>query len=191
MKESNRLPKSYWTVLNVESHEGNVRLMEALLARRSDLRLLTAITGNQGCEMARSFLPDTILMDIGVPDISGFEALKSLQENTATAHIPVIAVSSHAHQYQIDKGLKAGFFRYLTKPYKLDDLMNAIDDSLRHAAGGGRVAHLISFQSCRLYGDERHPRPAAYAAYAEVNIARVSSRPWPCGNPWSHLLSPE
>jgi CheY-like chemotaxis protein len=73
-------------------------------------------------------------MDIGLPDISGFEALKILQGNPATAHIPVIAVSSDSYPNQIDKGLKAGFFRYLTKPYRLDDLMKAIDDSLRHAA---------------------------------------------------------
>ena len=134
MEKANHLPKSHWTVLNVENHEGNVLLVEALVARRSDLRLLTARTGNEGCEMARSFLPDTILMAIRLPDISSFEALKMLQGNPATAHIPVIAVSSDSYQYQIDKGLKAGFFRYLTKPYRLYDLMKAIDDALRHAA---------------------------------------------------------
>jgi CheY-like chemotaxis protein len=134
MEASNHLPKSHWTVLNVENHLGNTLLVENLLARRSDLRLVTARTGNDGCEMARSFRPDTILMDIGLPDISGYEALRILQKNPATAHIPVIALSSDSYQHQIDKGLKAGFFRYLTKPYRLPDLMNAIDDSLLHAA---------------------------------------------------------
>ena len=84
MEESNRLPNSHWTVLNVENHEGNVMLMEALVAQRSDLRLLKATTGNQGCEMARSFLPDTILMDVRY----GFEALNILKGTPATAHIP-------------------------------------------------------------------------------------------------------
>jgi len=136
MEQANHLPKFHWTVLNVENHMGNVLLVEALVARRSDLRLLTARTGNEGCEMARSLLPDTILMDIGLPDISGFEAMKLLQENSTTTHIPVIAVSSDAYQYQIDRGLKAGFFRYLTMPYRLDELMHAIDDALRHATEG-------------------------------------------------------
>src|SRR5665647_21661 len=136
MEESNRLPNSHWTVLNVENHPGNALLVESLLERRTDLRLLKARTGTKGCEMALSFRPDTILMDIGLPDISGFEALKILQGNPATAHIPVIAVSSDSYLHQIDNGLKAGFFRYLTKPYRLDDLMKAIDDALRHAAEG-------------------------------------------------------
>src|SRR5665647_1501489 len=121
MEEANNLPKSHWMVLNVENNEGNALLVQALVAQRSDLRLLTAITGNEGCEMARSFLPDTILMDVRLPDINGFEALNILKGNPATAHIPVIAISSDSYQYQIDKGIQAGFFRYLTKPYRLYD----------------------------------------------------------------------
>jgi|ERR1035437_2727238 CheY-like chemotaxis protein len=73
-----------------------------------------------------------ILMDIRLPDISGFEALTILQADPTTAGIPVIAVSSDCYPLQISKGLQAGFYRYLTKPYKLDDLTKAIDDALRH-----------------------------------------------------------
>jgi CheY-like chemotaxis protein len=134
MEKANHLPKSRWTVLSVENHPANALLVETLLERRSDLRLLTAVTGNDGCEMALTLRPDTILMDIRLPDISGFDALSILQGNPATAHIPVIAVSSDCFPHQIAKGLKAGFFRYLTKPYKLEDLMRAIDDALRQAA---------------------------------------------------------
>jgi CheY-like chemotaxis protein len=134
METASNLPKSIWTVLNVEDHLPNVQLVESFLAQRSDLRLLTASTGNECCEMASSLRPDTILMDIRLPDISGFEALLILRENPATAHIPVIAVSGDCYPHQIAKGLKAGFFRYLTKPYRLDELTNAIDDALRHAA---------------------------------------------------------
>ena len=129
MEKTNQLPQSCWTVLNVENHPANVLLVESLLALRSDLRLLTALTGTKGCEMALSFQPDLILMDIRLPDISGFEALEILQKNPSTARIPVIALSSYAYQIEIDKGLKNGFFRFLTKPYRLDDLMNAIDDA--------------------------------------------------------------
>jgi CheY-like chemotaxis protein len=134
MEESNNLRRSKWTVLNVEDHRGNALLVEGLLERRSDLRLLQARTGNEGCEMARTSRPDTILMDIGLPDMSGFEALKMLKGNPSTSHIPVIAVSSDSYPHQIDRGFKAGFFRYLTKPYRLHDLMKAIDDSLLQSA---------------------------------------------------------
>lgn len=134
MQELNSPPKSCWTVLNVENDPGNVLLMEGMIGRRSDLRLLTAMTGNEGCEMACSLLPDTILLNIGSPGINGFEALKILLENPATAHIAVIALSSDAYPHQIKHGLKAGFFRYMTKPYKLVVLIAAIDDALRHAA---------------------------------------------------------
>jgi CheY-like chemotaxis protein len=134
LEKTNQLPKSCWTVFNVENDAGHVLLVENLLARRSDLRLLTAETGNEGCEMALSYRPDTILMDIRLSDISGFEASAILRGNPVTAHIPVIALSSDCYPVQISKGLKAGFFRYLTKPYRLDDLMKAIDDALHHAA---------------------------------------------------------
>ena len=134
MQELNSPPKSCWTVLNVENDPGNVLLMEGMIGRRSDLRLLTAMTGNEGCEMACSLLPDTILLNIGSPAINGFEALKFLLENPATAHIAVIALSSDAYPRQIKNGLKAGFFRYITKPCKLVVLITAIDDALRHAA---------------------------------------------------------
>jgi CheY-like chemotaxis protein len=135
MEKANHLQKSRWTVLSVENHPANAQLIETLLERRSDLRLLATVTGLEGCEMALSMSPDTILMDIRLPDISGFDALSILQGNPATADIPVIAVSSDCFPHQIAKGLKAGFFRYLTKPYKLEDLMTAIDDALQHAAG--------------------------------------------------------
>jgi CheY-like chemotaxis protein len=132
VSESNLLPKSHWTVLNIASDQGNALLVETLIAPRGDLRLLTARTGSEGYEMACSIRPDTIVMAVGFRAFNGFEALKLLQGNPATAHIPVIAVSSDSFQHQIDKGLKAGFFRYLTMPYRLDDLMRAIEDSLRH-----------------------------------------------------------
>ena len=134
MQGLNSPPKSCWTVLNVENDPGNVLLMEGMIGRRSDLRSLTAMTGNEGCEMACSLLPDTILLNIGSPAINGFEALKILLENPATAHIAVIVLSSDAYPHQIKNGLKAGFFRYMTKPYKLVVLIAAIDDALRHAA---------------------------------------------------------
>ena len=62
-------------------------------------------------------------MDINLPGISGIEALKILRDDPATAHIPVVALSANAMPRDIEKGLEAGFFRYLTKPIKVDEFM--------------------------------------------------------------------
>ena len=122
------------TLLQVEDNPANARLVEELISRRSDLKLLTARDGYHGIEMALSHKPDVILMDINLPNISGLAALNILRENPATAHIPVIALSANAFQRQIEEGLEAGFFRYLTKPFKVNELMDAIDAALRYAA---------------------------------------------------------
>lgn len=94
------------------------------------MNLLTATDGNIGVEMARINLPDVILMDINLPGISGFEALKMLQENPLTGHIPVIAVSANAMPRDIKKGMEAGFFRYITKPIRVDELMTTLNLAL-------------------------------------------------------------
>ncbi len=118
------------TVLQVEDNQANASVVEQLIGRRSDLALLTAPTGFQGIEMAMTHLPEVILLDINLPDIGGQEVLAALRANPLTCHIPVIALSSNAYQKQIQDGLKAGFFRYLTKPFKLDELLSMIDLAL-------------------------------------------------------------
>jgi len=95
--------------------------------------LLSATDGNGGVEMARASRPDVILMDINLPGISGIEALKILREDAATAHIPVVALSANAMPRDIEKGLLAGFFRYLTKPIKVNEFMNTLDVALEFA----------------------------------------------------------
>jgi CheY-like chemotaxis protein len=95
--------------------------------------LLSARDGNRGIEIARAYLPDVILMDINLPGISGIEALKILREDPATAHIPVIALSANAMPRDIEKGLEAGFFRYLTKPIKVNEFMETLDVALKFA----------------------------------------------------------
>lgn len=117
-------------VLQVEDNEANASLVQQLIARRSDLSLLTVTTGSRGVEMAMTHRPDVILLDINLPDMDGYAALAALRVNALTCHIPVIALSCNAYPNQIQKGLEAGFFRYLTKPFKLDELMNIIDLAL-------------------------------------------------------------
>ena len=110
-----------------------MKLVEQLVARRPDLRLITAMDGTLGIQLARSHLPDVILMDINLPGISGFKVLKILREDPVTAHIPVIALSANAMPRDIEKGLEAGFFRYLTKPIKIKEFMDTLGTALEFA----------------------------------------------------------
>ena len=85
--------------------------------------------------------PDVILMDISLPGISGVDALQVLAENRATAHIPVIAISANALPRDIENGLAAGFFRYLTKPIRVNELLETLDVALQFArTGAGKRA---------------------------------------------------
>ena len=134
--QTERLPSApRRTLLYVEDNPANLLLVEQLVARRVDIRLLSARDGTVGIQLARAHLPDVILMDINLPGISGTEALAILSGDAATAHIPVIALSANAMPLDIEKGLQAGFFRYLTKPIKLNELMDTVDvaHSFRHA----------------------------------------------------------
>jgi len=130
------------SVLCVEDNPANLTLVARLLARRSDLRLLSARDGRRGVELAHSAQPDVILMDINLPGISGLTALKILLDNPATAHIPVIAMSANAMPRDIAKGLEAGFFRYLTKPIKVKEFMDTLDLALACARDGAGEALL-------------------------------------------------
>jgi signal transduction histidine kinase/AmiR/NasT family two-component response regulator len=119
------------TLLYVEDNPANLELVEQLIARRPELRLLSAADGNLGIEFARAYQPEVILMDINLPGISGIEALKILRADPSTAHIPIIALSANAVPHDIAKGLEAGFFNYLTKPIKVDQFMGALDVALQ------------------------------------------------------------
>jgi PAS domain S-box-containing protein len=118
------------TVLYVEDNPANLKLVEQIIARHPELRLLSALNGRSGIELARSAQPRVILMDINLPGISGFEALELLRADPATASIPVIAISANAMDSDIQRGMQAGFFRYITKPIKVNDFMEALQQAL-------------------------------------------------------------
>ncbi len=121
------------TLLCVEDNPANLMLIEKLVSRRPDIRLLTARDGNRGIEIARASKPDVILMDINLPGTSGLMALRILADDPATAAIPVVALSANAMPRDVEKGLEAGFFRYLTKPIKVGEFMETLDVALKFA----------------------------------------------------------
>jgi PAS domain S-box-containing protein len=122
-----------YTLLYVEDNPANLMLVEDLIARRSDIRLLSARDGASGIEIARASRPDVILMDINLSGMSGIAAMRLLAEDPATAHIPVVALSANAMPRDIARGLQAGFFRYLTKPIVVTEFMKTLDIALKSA----------------------------------------------------------
>jgi len=123
-------------LLYVEDNPANLKLVEQLIARRPDLRLLTAQNGMDGINLASTCMPDVILMDINLPGISGIEAMKILRLDPLTAHIPILALSANVMPRDIEKGLDAGFFRYLTKPIKVDQFMATLDEVIEFTKSG-------------------------------------------------------
>ena len=120
-------------VLCVEDNPASLDLIQATLASRPGVRMLTASNGKRGVELARAHQPDVILMDNNMPVLSGGEAQAMLKRDARTAHIPVIAISANAMPDAVSKGLAAGFFRYLTKPVDLTALSQALDDAIELA----------------------------------------------------------
>ena len=119
------------TLLYVEDNPANLMLVEGLVACLPNISLLSATDGQRGIEVARASLPDVILMDINLPGLSGIQAMRILAEDPATTHIPVIALSANAIPRDIESALKAGFFRYLTKPIKISEFIDALDEALK------------------------------------------------------------
>ena len=133
-KQNARQNASIHKLLYVEDNPANLMLVEGIVERRADLELFTAQDGVNGIKLARSKQPNIILMDINLPGISGIDALKILQKDSLTSHIPIIALSANAIPADVQKGLDTGFFRYLTKPIKIDELLATIDLAIAFAA---------------------------------------------------------
>ena len=84
--------------------------------------------------MARTHLPQLILMDINLPHVNGTDALKLLRADPRTAHIPVIALTANAMPGDVERSMALGFYRYLTKPINLDEFTEAINSTLAYVA---------------------------------------------------------
>lgn len=124
-------------VLYVEDNPANLRLVEEIVAFRRDLRLLSAPDGHLGLQLAKAHRPEVILMDLNLPGMSGFEVLRQLRADPETTWIPVIALTANAMPRDIERGMAAGFHRYLTKPIDIDKFTEAINSTLAQRPGTG------------------------------------------------------
>jgi PAS domain S-box-containing protein len=120
------------TILCVDDNQANVQLIKMLVERIAGFELICAGNAEDGLEMAATRKPDVILMDINLPGMDGFKALKRLRANPETAAIPVIALTAAATAKDVQKGRKAGFVDYITKPIHIDSIL----ESIKKALGG-------------------------------------------------------
>ncbi|WP_306394760.1 ATP-binding protein [Telluria beijingensis] len=127
-------------VLYIEDNPANLRLVEEIVAFRQDLRLLAAPDGHLGLELAKAHRPEAILLDLNLPGMSGFEVLRQLRADPETTWIPVIALTANAMPRDIERGMAAGFHRYLTKPIDIDKFTEAINSTLAQRPGTGGAA---------------------------------------------------
>lgn len=115
------------TLLYIEDNETNILLVRELLAEHVvNTEILHAYTVKSGIEIARSAQPDIVLMDLELPDMSGFEGFNLLRQEQTLKSIPVIAVSAYADKDNIQLALKLGFDEYITKPIDIDRLLTTI-----------------------------------------------------------------
>jgi PAS domain S-box-containing protein len=128
---SRRNQAGLYTLLYVEDNAANLLLVQELMARRPDVRLITARDGASGLALARSALPDVVLLDTHLPVISGLDLLRILTNDPLTARIPVVVLSASAMQVDIRAGMDAGCFQYLSKPTQIKELMHTLNVALK------------------------------------------------------------
>ena len=131
-----------YTLLYIEDNPANLLLVQELMVRRPDVRLLTARDGLSGLALARTAMPDIVLLDTHLPDLSGMDVLRILVNDPVTAAIPVLVLSANAMTDEIQAGLDAGCYRYLTKPIHVKELMHTINQALKLEAAVIEAGHL-------------------------------------------------
>jgi CheY-like chemotaxis protein len=118
------------TILYVEDNPDNMRLMETIISRLTNTKMLTAYNIELGIDLARSYNPELILMDLDLPGMNGIEALRQLQDTVQTKNIPVFAITAAAMPKDIEAGLEGGFREYITRPIDIPNILRVIEETI-------------------------------------------------------------
>ncbi|MBB4637960.1 PAS domain S-box protein [Longimicrobium terrae] len=125
------------TLLYIEDNLANLSLIERVLMGRPEWRLLPALQGQLGVEMAREHVPDVVLLDLHLPDLSGEEVLRQLRADPRTAHVPVVIISADATPRTLERLRADGAAAYLTKPLNVRLFLRTVDEALAGREGRG------------------------------------------------------
>lgn len=126
-EERQGAPRPTRTALYIEDNLSNLKLIQRVLARRPEIKLIAAMQGRSGLDLAREHRPDIILLDLQLPDMSGKEVLRALKAEKATWDIPIVIISADATKGQISELLAAGAAAYLTKPLDVRQFLQVLD----------------------------------------------------------------
>ena len=126
------------TVLYVEDNLTNLHLVTHILERRGGVRVLPAMQGRLALDLARQHCPDLILLDLHLPDLSGYEVFSRLRAEQRTAHIPVVVISAETSRSRIDRLLDSGARAHLSKPLQVDEFLTVFDQVLEGTSNGGK-----------------------------------------------------
>jgi len=129
----NSTEKTEYTLLHLEDSPELQEWVRHILTSRPSTKIIGAETVAGGVQQAKKHQPDLVLMDVHLPDGSGMDALKQMQDFKGTANIPVVALSSLATQLQIEEGLMEGFKYYITKPIDVPEFLETVDRILDSA----------------------------------------------------------
>jgi CheY-like chemotaxis protein len=124
---------SIHTVLYIEDNPANLRLLERLFASRPDIRLITAMHGSIGLDLAARHHPDLILLDLNLPDMSGEEVQTRLLGSEWLREVPLVIVSADASPKLSERYLGLGAAAYVTKPFDVKKLLGVVDQLLGHS----------------------------------------------------------
>jgi signal transduction histidine kinase len=127
--EQPRADSNVRTILYVEDNPSNVKLVERVLALRPEIRLVVAMRGALGVDLAREHDPCLILLDLNLPDISGEEVLRRLKLDPQTIDIPVVVISADATPGQRERLQAKGAADYLSKPFEVAHLLQIVDET--------------------------------------------------------------
>jgi PAS domain S-box-containing protein len=126
-------PAVQHTVLHIEDNLSNLKLVDRIAERRQGLKVVAAMQGSLGLELARQHQPVLVLLDLHLPDMTGEQVLQQLRDDPQTESIPVAMVTADATPHQSQRLLAAGASHYLTKPIDVPQLLAVIDDALEAA----------------------------------------------------------
>lgn len=119
-----------YNVLYVEDNHFNRRLMQGIIGRRPEIKLIEADNAEMGLDLADALRPDLIFMDINLPGMDGYQALEKIKLNPRLKGVPVVAVTANAMRGDVERGLAAGFRAYLTKPFAIEAVYALLDELL-------------------------------------------------------------
>lgn len=128
-------------VLCVDDNPANLKLIQRILAMRPHIELITAVKSREGLELALRHRPQLILLDINMPDMDGYQVLEALRAQPALQQTVVVAITANAMPRDIERGKKAGFATYLTKPFDIHDFLRQVDHLLEPVAQAAPGTH--------------------------------------------------